>query len=88
MEADTSGNDVPPSNIPESSSRHGQEDETYNLARDRPRRQQIQPHVRNRQVDNISTIAFMAAEEDSIHEPLTFSEAIQSEDSDKWLVAM
>ncbi|KAJ0869659.1 putative RNA-directed DNA polymerase [Helianthus annuus] len=57
------------------------------IARDRPRRQPVKP-VRFRTQEDISAYVFSVAEHDSIHEPITYHEAITSVEKDKWQRAM
>uniref|UniRef100_A0A251V331 Putative zinc finger, CCHC-type n=1 Tax=Helianthus annuus TaxID=4232 RepID=A0A251V331_HELAN len=71
--------------MPESSS-HGQSP-GYSIAKERPRRQ-IKPPLRFRDEEDISAYVFMAAELEDSTEPLTYNEAIASEDSERWQVAM
>ncbi|KAI3727128.1 hypothetical protein L1987_66937 [Smallanthus sonchifolius] len=59
----------------------------FSLARDRPRRKVVPP-LRYRSDDSISVVAFLAVEEESCQEPLTFEEAVNSIDKDKWRQAM
>ncbi|GJY27777.1 retrotransposon protein, putative, ty1-copia subclass [Tanacetum coccineum] len=59
----------------------------YQLARDRERRTRTKP-LRFRDESNMAAYAFIAAEEEYTHEPLTYQEAVSCEDSSKWKVAM
>nr|GEV11343.1 zinc finger, CCHC-type [Tanacetum cinerariifolium] len=59
----------------------------YQLARDREPKTRTKP-LRFRDESNMAAYAFVAAEEEDIHEPLTYQEAVACEDSSKWKVAM
>ncbi|GKE70209.1 retrovirus-related pol polyprotein from transposon TNT 1-94 [Tanacetum coccineum] len=59
----------------------------YQLARDREPRTRTKP-LRFRDESNLAAYAFVAAEEEDTHEPLTYQEADACEDSSKWKVAM
>ncbi|GJY27382.1 retrovirus-related pol polyprotein from transposon TNT 1-94 [Tanacetum coccineum] len=54
----------------------------YQLARDRERRTRTKP-LRFRDESNMAAYAFVAAEEEDTHEPLTYQEAVACEDSSK-----
>ncbi|GKF25023.1 retrotransposon protein, putative, ty1-copia subclass, partial [Tanacetum coccineum] len=55
----------------------------YQLARDRERMTRTKP-LRFRDESNMAAYAFIAAEEDDTHKPLTYQEAVSCEDSSKW----
>ncbi|GJS34884.1 retrovirus-related pol polyprotein from transposon TNT 1-94 [Tanacetum coccineum] len=59
----------------------------YQLARDRERRTRTKP-LRFRDESNMVAYAFVAAEEEDTHEPLTYQEAFACEDSSKRKAAM
>ncbi|GKA27622.1 retrotransposon protein, putative, ty1-copia subclass [Tanacetum coccineum] len=59
----------------------------YQLARDREPRTRTKP-LRFRDESNMAAYAFIAAEEEDTHEPLTYQEAVACEDSSKWKAAM
>ncbi|GJX83329.1 retrotransposon protein, putative, ty1-copia subclass [Tanacetum coccineum] len=59
----------------------------YQLARDREPRTRTKP-LRFRDESNMAAYAFVAAEEEDTHEPLTYQEAVACEDSSKWKAAM
>ncbi|GJV78762.1 retrotransposon protein, putative, ty1-copia subclass [Tanacetum coccineum] len=59
----------------------------YQLARDKERRIRTKP-LRFRDESNMVAYAFVAAEEEDTHEPLTYHEAVACEDRSKWKVAM
>ncbi|GKB43114.1 hypothetical protein Tco_0888056 [Tanacetum coccineum] len=59
----------------------------YQLVRDREPRTRTKP-LRFRDESNLAAYAFVAAEEEDTHEPLTYQEADACEDSSKWKVAM
>ncbi|GKD46268.1 retrotransposon protein, putative, ty1-copia subclass, partial [Tanacetum coccineum] len=59
----------------------------YHLAWDRERRTRTKP-LRFRDKSNMAAYAFVAAEEEYTHEPLTCQEAVTYEDSSKWKAAM
>ncbi|KAJ0920711.1 putative phosphoglycerate kinase [Helianthus annuus] len=61
--------------------------EDYILVRDRSKRKAVKP-LRYRDQEDISAVAFVAAENESIYELLTFEEVVNSEDSQKWYKAM
>ncbi|GJW53298.1 retrotransposon protein, putative, ty1-copia subclass [Tanacetum coccineum] len=54
----------------------------YQLVRDRERRTKTKP-LRFRDESNMAAYAFVAAEEEDTHEPLTYQEAVACEDSSK-----
>ncbi|KAK9080130.1 hypothetical protein SSX86_001805 [Deinandra increscens subsp. villosa] len=60
---------------------------SYQLARDRPRRTIFKP-VRYRTEEDISAFAFAAAEMECVHEPLSFEDALDSDDKEEWMKAM
>nr|GEW61646.1 hypothetical protein [Tanacetum cinerariifolium] len=55
----------------------------YQLARDREPMTRKKP-LRFRDESNMAAYAFVAAEEEDIHEPLTYQEAVACKDSSKW----
>ncbi|GKC49135.1 retrotransposon protein, putative, ty1-copia subclass [Tanacetum coccineum] len=55
----------------------------YQLARDREPRTRTKP-LRFRDESNMTAYAFVAAEEEDTHEPLTYQEAVACKDSSKW----
>ncbi|GJW10457.1 retrovirus-related pol polyprotein from transposon TNT 1-94 [Tanacetum coccineum] len=55
----------------------------YQLARDRERMTRTKP-LRFRDESNMAAYAFIAAEEEDTHKPLTYQEAVSCEDSSKW----
>ncbi|GKD10892.1 retrovirus-related pol polyprotein from transposon TNT 1-94 [Tanacetum coccineum] len=59
----------------------------YQLVRNREPRIRTKP-LRFQDESNMSTYAFVAAEEEDTHEPLTYQEAVAFEDSSKWKAAM
>ncbi|GKD10648.1 retrotransposon protein, putative, ty1-copia subclass [Tanacetum coccineum] len=59
----------------------------YQLVRDREPRTRTKP-LRFRDESNMAAYAFVAAEEEDTHEPLTYQEAVSCEDSSKWKAAM
>ncbi|GKD41059.1 retrotransposon protein, putative, ty1-copia subclass [Tanacetum coccineum] len=59
----------------------------YQLVRDREPRIRTKP-LRFRDESNMDAYAFVAAEEEDTHEPLTYQEAVACEDSSKWKAAM
>ncbi|GKA07713.1 retrovirus-related pol polyprotein from transposon TNT 1-94 [Tanacetum coccineum] len=59
----------------------------YQLVRDREPRTRTKP-LRFRDESNMAAYAFVAAEEEDTHEPLTYQEAVAYEDSSKWKAAM
>ncbi|GJX28789.1 retrotransposon protein, putative, ty1-copia subclass [Tanacetum coccineum] len=59
----------------------------YQLARDRERRTRTKP-LRFQDESNMAAYAFVAAEEEYTHEPLTYQETVAYEDSSKWKAAM
>ncbi|GJW81786.1 retrotransposon protein, putative, ty1-copia subclass [Tanacetum coccineum] len=59
----------------------------YQLVRDREPRTRTKP-LRFRDESNMAAYAFVAAEEEDTHEPLTYQEAVACEDSSKWKAAM
>ncbi|GJR40446.1 retrotransposon protein, putative, ty1-copia subclass [Tanacetum coccineum] len=59
----------------------------YQLARDRERRTKTKP-LRFQDESNMAAYAFVAAEEEYTHEPLTYQETVAYEDSSKWKAAM
>ncbi|GKB80784.1 retrovirus-related pol polyprotein from transposon TNT 1-94, partial [Tanacetum coccineum] len=59
----------------------------YQLVRDREPRTKTKPS-RFRDGSNIVVYAFVAAEEEDTHEPLTYQEAVACEESSKWKFAM
>ncbi|GJZ81928.1 retrotransposon protein, putative, ty1-copia subclass, partial [Tanacetum coccineum] len=59
----------------------------YQLVRDREPRTRTKP-LRFRDESNMAAYAFVAAEEEDTHEPLTCQEAVACEDSSKWKAAM
>ncbi|GKA06698.1 retrovirus-related pol polyprotein from transposon TNT 1-94 [Tanacetum coccineum] len=59
----------------------------YQLAQDRERRTRTKP-LRFRDESNMAAYAFVAAEEEDTHEPLTYQEAVACEDSSKWKATM
>ncbi|GJW00834.1 retrotransposon protein, putative, ty1-copia subclass [Tanacetum coccineum] len=59
----------------------------YQLTRDRERRTRTKS-LRFRDESNMAAYAFVAAEEEDTHEPLTYQEAVACEDSSKWKAAM
>ncbi|GJZ28491.1 retrotransposon protein, putative, ty1-copia subclass [Tanacetum coccineum] len=59
----------------------------YQLVRDREPRTKTKPS-RFRDESNIVVYAFVAAEEEDTHEPLTYQEAVACEESSKWKFAM
>ncbi|GKB52527.1 retrotransposon protein, putative, ty1-copia subclass [Tanacetum coccineum] len=59
----------------------------YQLVRDREPRTRTKP-LRFRDESNMVAYAFVAAEEEDTHEPLTYQEAVACEDSSKWKAAM
>ncbi|GKB74706.1 retrotransposon protein, putative, ty1-copia subclass [Tanacetum coccineum] len=59
----------------------------YQLAQDRELRTRTKP-LRFRDESNMAAYAFVAAEEEDTHEPLTYQEAVACEDSSKWKNAM
>ncbi|GJR47271.1 retrotransposon protein, putative, ty1-copia subclass [Tanacetum coccineum] len=59
----------------------------YQLARDRERRTRTKP-LRFQDESNMVAYAFVAAEEEYTHEPLTYQETVAYEDSSKCKVAM
>ncbi|KAJ0522195.1 putative RNA-directed DNA polymerase [Helianthus annuus] len=61
--------------------------EDYILVRDRSKRKVVKP-LRYRDQEVISAVAFVAAENESIYEPLTFEEPVNSKDNQKWYEAM
>ncbi|KAJ0489574.1 putative RNA-directed DNA polymerase [Helianthus annuus] len=61
--------------------------DNYSIARDRTRRQIIKPS-RYRSVADLSAFVFSVAEQESIYEPLSFDDALNSPDKSKWLSAM
>ncbi|KAK9053984.1 hypothetical protein SSX86_025059 [Deinandra increscens subsp. villosa] len=60
---------------------------TYSLARDRERRKVIKP-IRFWDDDDVSAIAFLAAEHESELEPMSYREAINSVEKEKWVREM
>nr|GEW78741.1 zinc finger, CCHC-type [Tanacetum cinerariifolium] len=59
----------------------------YQLVRDREPRTRTKP-LRFRDESNMVAYAFVAAEEEDTHEPLTYQEAVACEDSSKWKPAI
>ncbi|GJV82254.1 retrovirus-related pol polyprotein from transposon TNT 1-94 [Tanacetum coccineum] len=59
----------------------------YQLARDREPRTRTKP-LRFRDESNMAAYAFVAAEEEDTHEPLTYQKAVACEDSSKWKATM
>nr|GEV28342.1 retrotransposon protein, putative, Ty1-copia subclass [Tanacetum cinerariifolium] len=59
----------------------------YQLARDREPRTKIKP-LRFQDESNMATYAFVTAEEEDTHEPLTYQEAVTCEDNSKWKAGM
>ncbi|GJW05065.1 retrovirus-related pol polyprotein from transposon TNT 1-94 [Tanacetum coccineum] len=59
----------------------------YQLARDKEPRTRMKP-LRFRDESNMAAYAFVAAEEEDTHEPLTYQEAVACEDSSKWKATM
>nr|GEU78596.1 hypothetical protein [Tanacetum cinerariifolium] len=59
----------------------------YQLVRDREPKTRTKP-LRFRDESNMAAYAFVAAEEEDTHEPLTYQEAIACEENSKWKVAM
>ncbi|GKF54950.1 retrotransposon protein, putative, ty1-copia subclass, partial [Tanacetum coccineum] len=59
----------------------------YQLVQDRELRTRTEP-LRFRDESNMATYAFVTAEEEDTHEPLTYQEAVACEDSSKWKAAM
>nr|GEX68173.1 retrotransposon protein, putative, Ty1-copia subclass [Tanacetum cinerariifolium] len=59
----------------------------YQLAQDREPRTGKKP-LRFRDESNMAAYAFVAAEEEDTHEPLTYQEAVACEDSSKWKATM
>ncbi|GJW13180.1 retrotransposon protein, putative, ty1-copia subclass [Tanacetum coccineum] len=59
----------------------------YQLVQDREPRTRTKP-LRFRNESNMAAYAFVAAEEEDTHEPLTYQEAVTCEDSSKWKAAM
>nr|GEX22067.1 hypothetical protein [Tanacetum cinerariifolium] len=59
----------------------------YQLVRDREPKTRTKP-LRFRDESNMAAYAFVAAEEEYTHEPLTYQEAVACEESSKWKVAM
>ncbi|GKD23462.1 retrotransposon protein, putative, ty1-copia subclass [Tanacetum coccineum] len=59
----------------------------YQLARDREPRTRMKP-LRFRDESNIAAYAFVAAEEEDTHEPLTYQESVACEDNSKWKAAI
>ncbi|GKA12355.1 retrotransposon protein, putative, ty1-copia subclass [Tanacetum coccineum] len=59
----------------------------YQLVRDREPRTRTK-HLRFRDESNMAAYAFVAAEEEDTHEPLTYQEADACEDSSKWKADM
>ncbi|GKA14491.1 retrotransposon protein, putative, ty1-copia subclass [Tanacetum coccineum] len=59
----------------------------YQLARDRERWTRTKP-LRFRDESNMAAYAFVAAEEEDTHEPLTYQEALVCADSSKWKAAI
>ncbi|GJU30249.1 retrotransposon protein, putative, ty1-copia subclass, partial [Tanacetum coccineum] len=59
----------------------------YQLVRDREPRTRTKP-LRFQDESNMAAYAFVAAEEEDTHEPLTYQEAVACEDSSKWKAAM
>ncbi|GKE68916.1 retrovirus-related pol polyprotein from transposon TNT 1-94, partial [Tanacetum coccineum] len=57
------------------------------MAQDRERRRRTKP-LRFRDESNMAAYAFVAAEEEDTHEPLTYQEAVACEESSKWKAAM
>ncbi|KAJ0844964.1 putative RNA-directed DNA polymerase [Helianthus annuus] len=57
----------------------------YSIAKDRPRRQIVVP---SKYRDDISAFVFSVAEEESMYEPLTYFEAVNSSNKEKWEQAM
>ncbi|GJZ65760.1 retrovirus-related pol polyprotein from transposon TNT 1-94, partial [Tanacetum coccineum] len=58
----------------------------YQLVRDREPRARTKP-LRFRDESNMVAYAFVPAEEEDAHEPLTYQEAVSCEDSSKWKTA-
>ncbi|KAD5962030.1 hypothetical protein E3N88_13503 [Mikania micrantha] len=84
IEVEETGNIEDSSDGTSSSQRTGTE---YSLARDRPRRNVVPP-LRYTAGDDISAVAFMAAEMEDIFEPLSYDDAISCQEREKWLNAM
>ncbi|GJV17432.1 retrotransposon protein, putative, ty1-copia subclass [Tanacetum coccineum] len=59
----------------------------YHLVQDREPRTRTKP-LRFRDESNMAAYAFVAAEEEDTHEPLTYQEAVACEDSSKWKAAI
>ncbi|GKA66082.1 retrotransposon protein, putative, ty1-copia subclass, partial [Tanacetum coccineum] len=59
----------------------------YQLARDRERRTRTK-HLRFQDESNMVAYAFVAAEEEDTHEPLTYQEGVACENGSKWKAAM
>nr|GEW28821.1 retrovirus-related Pol polyprotein from transposon TNT 1-94 [Tanacetum cinerariifolium] len=59
----------------------------YQLIQDREPRTRTKP-LRFRDESNMSVYAFVAAEEEDTHEPLTYQEAVACEDGSKWKATM
>ncbi|GJV80780.1 retrotransposon protein, putative, ty1-copia subclass [Tanacetum coccineum] len=59
----------------------------YQLVQDREPRTRTKP-LRFRDESNLAHYAFVAAEEEDIHEPLTYHKAVSCEDSSKWKSAI
>ncbi|GKE11755.1 retrotransposon protein, putative, ty1-copia subclass, partial [Tanacetum coccineum] len=59
----------------------------YQLAQDRELRTRTKP-LRFQDESNMAAYAFVAAEEEDTHEPLTYQEAVACEDGSKWKNAM
>nr|GFB36834.1 retrotransposon protein, putative, Ty1-copia subclass [Tanacetum cinerariifolium] len=59
----------------------------YQLARDKEPRTRTKP-LRFQDESNMAAYAFIAAEAEDTHEPLTYQEAVACEDSSKWKAAM
>nr|GFD43878.1 hypothetical protein [Tanacetum cinerariifolium] len=59
----------------------------YQLVRDREPRTRTKP-LRFRDASNMAAYAFVAAEKEDTHEPLTYQEAVACEDSSKWKADM
>nr|GEY43370.1 retrovirus-related Pol polyprotein from transposon TNT 1-94 [Tanacetum cinerariifolium] len=59
----------------------------YQLVRDREPRTRTKS-LRFRDKSNMAAYAFVAAEKENTHEPLTYQEAVACEDSSKWKAAM
>ncbi|KAD7478277.1 hypothetical protein E3N88_01413 [Mikania micrantha] len=69
------------------SSVSNQEQDEYNIAMHRPRRNVVPP-MRYRDNEDLSAFVFNIAELEDLSEPMTYFEAVNSVDKEKWIDAM